>query len=232
MFLPQTVNMEGIKLIFSTEKDGWSLSTLYAKSEGLYPCLIIVRTLQNDCLVAAFITTTISPPSGEIRGDGNSFVCRLDGPDAACYRWIGKDKNEELQHKFTNNQFGVFSEKNIMIGGSREKGENAIFIDSDLSTCFFGVSDTFGNPQLAPNDSNGRSSLVAGVEVLCGVQSISRAQENTDYGKRLWSDETNNSGNTTGIRNKSILREKIKGAVLNSKSDYGDNYTRLADNEV
>jgi hypothetical protein len=206
MFLPETVNMEGFKMVFSTQADGWSLGTLYAKTENLCPCLLIVRTLTQGAIVGVFIASAISPPSGAVRGDGNSFVCRLDGPEAGCYRWVGK---KDLSHgsassssldsgpgspspspgvSFTRNQFGVFKDDCIMIGGSELKGENALYLSGDLSTVVFGASDTFGNAPLAAHDPSG-TAAVADIEVLCGAKSVLQAQASgaLDVKRRMWS---------------------------------------------
>ena len=196
MFLPSVNVLEGFKLVFSTTNDGWNLSTLYAKAENLNPCILLVRTLQTSSVVGVFITSAISPPSESIRGDGNCFVCRLDGPEAACYRWIGKkiltssQTHNRGNKTATKDQFAIFSESHIMIGGSADYGENALFIDSELSSCHFGVSDTFGNPQLASNGVNGRAATIADIELFCGTRSVNIEMSDTgNYSKRVWKSE-------------------------------------------
>lgn len=246
MFLPDIMNLEGFSLAFSTQQDGWSLGTLYAKLEGLSPCLIIIKTLQHDALVAAFITSPISPPSGAVRGDGNCFVCRLDGPEAACYRWVGRNDSVSSMGatspggNFTRSQFSIFRESNIMIGGSEVRGENAIYIDSDLSSCFFGASDTFGNPQLAPNDANGRSAPVADLEVLCGKRSmmVAVAKGDLDDKKRQWSVSEDGDPDHKKRQIVDILRYEptptasgLNPLLDRSRATSGD-YTALAGNEV
>jgi hypothetical protein len=189
MFLPETALLNGFKLIFSTERDGWNISTMYTKSDGLYPCLLLIKTLLEESIVGVFITSSISPPSNSIRGDGNCFVCRLDGSSAACYRWIGKIVNASANHsKFTENQFAIFNKSYITIGGSEDSAENALYIDADLSTCFFGSSDTFGNPCLAANGLNGQPAIISAVELFCGTNSVTSAItiSGGDYSKRLW----------------------------------------------
>lgn len=86
-FLPATIQMEGLKLKFSTYSHGWNLSTLYAMVENFYPCLILFKTVELEAVFGVYISCNISPPSNQIRGDGGCFVFRLDGPNGACYRW-------------------------------------------------------------------------------------------------------------------------------------------------
>lgn len=263
MFLPEVMNMEGFSLVFSTHKDGWSLGTLYAKTEGLYPCLIIIRTLTHDAVVGVYITSAISPPSGAVRGDGNSFVCRLDGPEAACYRWVGSNDlggrsvsvDGHITGDFTRSQFGLFLDSCIMIGGSEIKGENAVYLNADLSTCLFGTSDTFGNGQLAPHDPSG-AAMVADIEVLCGTRSVKQAKASgaLDVKRRNWSVDAESERDSYGRRRHgnseskapTILAKKsgspapASNPILGlgdvsqqrTRSFSGTDYTALAGNEV
>ena len=180
---------------------------MYTKSEGLYPCLLLVKTLLEESVVGVFITSAISPPSDNIRGDGNCFVCRLDGSNAACYRWIGKSGHRPAhQSKFTENQFAIFNKSYVMIGGSEDLAENALFIDADLSTCLFGASDTFGNPCLATNGLNGQPAIISAVELFCGAKSISAAilSSGGNYSKRLWQTDVRSSGKDEDIKPKEL----------------------------
>lgn len=245
-------------MVFSTQADGWNLGTLYAKTEGLSPCLLLLRTLTHGSVVGVYITSAISPPSGAIRGDGNSFVCRLDGPEAACYRWVGRtadnsdSSTDELvkSNNFTRSQFGLFLDSCIMIGGSQVKGENALYLSSDLAYCVFGSSDTFGNTQLAPHDPNG-AAIVADLEVLCGAKSYNQAQSTgvLDVKRRMWTMDSLATGRGGRVRGDSD-QEGLTNYCINKKSSHtinpimsspentktvpysGIDYTALTDNEV
>ena len=67
MFLPESSNMEGFRLVFATYREGWSLDTLYTRTAGMYPCIIVIRSLQQRVVVGAFVPVPISPPSNDIR---------------------------------------------------------------------------------------------------------------------------------------------------------------------
>lgn len=263
MFLPEVMNMEGFNLVFSTQKDGWSLGTLYAKTEGLYPCLLVIKTLKESAIVGVYITSAISPPSGAVRGDGNSFVCRLDGPEAGCYRWVGKsEKNTSSasldslasSNAFTRSQFGLFLESCILIGGSQVKGENAVHISGDLSSCIFGASDTFGNGPLAPHDPSGRT-MISDVEVLCGTKSVLQAKASgaLDVKRRMWSVDADTGRDSKGWRRHGDSESKgvevltasepdttavnpilgfVESGKLRGRSFSGSDYAALSGNEV
>lgn len=97
----------------------------------------------------------MSPPSKEVRGDGLTFVFRLDGTATRAYRWAGggDEHSEEGVQSSTVNQFLVCSEDYLAVGGGSAEGSNALRISADLSTCSAGPSDTFSNPPLAPEEA-------------------------------------------------------------------------------
>ena len=223
----------------------------------------MIRTLTHNAIVGVYITSAISPPSGAVRGDGNSFVCRLDGPEAACYRWVGKqDKNVRsvsvdsptVRGDFTRSQFGLFLESCIMIGGSEVKGENAVHLNGDLSSCLFGASDTFGNEPLAPHDPSG-AAMVGDIEVLCGTKSVNQARATgaLSVKRRMWSADGDSERDSHGRRrhgdseSQFSARQAIGGsspaipnpllgfveaAKSRTRSLSGSDYTALAANEV
>ena len=113
----------------------------------------------------------ISPPSQEVRGDGRTFVFRLDGEDSAAYRWSGTTSSttdtdtdctsnntgsnktrSELEKESTVNQFVVAGHDYLAVGAGQALGSNALRIDADLASCYAGPSDTFANPPLAPEE--------------------------------------------------------------------------------
>jgi hypothetical protein len=86
-YLPSPARMEGFQLKFATYLHGWNLSTLYSLVEGLFPCVLLIKSVEIEAVIGIYLSSTISPPSNNTRGDGSSFCFRLDGPDGACYRW-------------------------------------------------------------------------------------------------------------------------------------------------
>jgi hypothetical protein len=153
MFLPESSNIEGFKLVFSTARDGWNLDTLYKRTVNMSPCIIVLRSLQQHVVVGAYVPVPISPPSNNVRGNGTAFCFRLYGDTSACYRWESHTKLPVAEGTAaTRDQFALCTEQGIIIGGSASHGTNALRIDAELMTCYSGYSDTYSNPPLAPEE--------------------------------------------------------------------------------
>jgi hypothetical protein len=73
-----TISGVGLHLVFSTARNGWDLSTLYEKTQGIQPCVVVVKALGSKGIVGAFVTASLAPPSLRPRGDGQCFCFRLD----------------------------------------------------------------------------------------------------------------------------------------------------------
>jgi hypothetical protein len=169
---------DDFNLCYSTYRDGWSLDTLYALTAHKAPCIIVLRSLEQRAVLGAFLPVAISPPSQRVRGDGRSFVFRLDGQNAQCYKWThrsrqhgatgagsvpvtgadasgpetGPERDDISGEALAHQQFAVCSINYIIIGGSAVHGTNALRLDSDLRSCFCGPSDTFENEPLVPEE--------------------------------------------------------------------------------
>jgi hypothetical protein len=172
---------DDFNLCYSTYRDGWSLDTLYALTAHKAPCIIVLRSLEQRAVLGAFLPVAISPPSQRVRGDGRTFVFRLDGQNAQCYKWThrsrqqgaagagsvpvtgaaasgpetetGTEKDDIISGEaLAHQQFAVCSINYLIIGGSAVHGTNALRLDSDLRSCFCGPSDTFENEPLVPEE--------------------------------------------------------------------------------
>lgn len=153
---------DDFNLCYSTYRDGWSLDTLYALTAHKAPCILVVRSLNHGAVVGAFLPVSMSPPSQKVRGDGRSFIFRLDSSNPRCYKWSHRGKlgiNSELTESdeisstsLAHQQFAVCSISGIIIGGSSSHGTNALRLDSELRTCYCGPSDTYDNEPLAPEE--------------------------------------------------------------------------------
>lgn len=182
MFIPESYLFDGFSLVFSTHRDGWNIDTLYRKTVAMSPCIVLVRSLQARVVIGAFLPVCMSPPSSVVRGTGLTFVCRLNGELAACYRWNAKGEAED---RATVHQFAMCREDCIIFGGSAEHATNAIRIDAELKTCYCGPSDTFNNPALAPEEPV-QPFIIEELEVLCGKSSASRMMSDEGYMRSVW----------------------------------------------
>ena len=172
-FLPESMRIEGFKLVFSTYKNGWNLHTLYDRVKGRSPCIILIKSVDAQAIIGVYLTCTLAP-SASIRGDGDCFCFRLDGPDGACYRWAHGPNSTPLlepevyQNSLTYHQFALCNTDFMSFGGSSVHGSNAIRITSDLMTCHSGHSDTYNNPPLTPDEPSDPFQI-ADMEVFCGI---------------------------------------------------------------
>lgn len=176
--LSPAAQMEGFDLVFSTYNDGWSLHSLYEKTRNLFPCLIIIRTIEssNDTTIGMYMSCAISPPSRSVRGDGLCFCFRLDSENPQCYRWVGHVEDSVEILPSTKVQFAICSVDYMSFGGSAAHGTNAIRLSSDLMNCTTGFSDTYCNPPLVTDgvQAGGNSLKVGDVEVFCGKMSVAK----------------------------------------------------------
>ena len=156
-------NMGPYQLCFSTYRDGWSLDTLYALTAHRNPCILLLRSLESHALVGAFLPEPISPPSPTVRGDGHTFVFRLDGTHAGCFKWENISYNQDDRYGSAgfdtslmqaHMQFAMCTMDHIAVGASSVHGTNALRIDADLQRCISGTTDTFNNPPLVPEEPN------------------------------------------------------------------------------
>mmetsp|Transcript_16787 Transcript_16787/g.25232 ORF Transcript_16787/g.25232 Transcript_16787/m.25232 type:complete len:518 (+) Transcript_16787:161-1714(+) len=172
-FLPPSTRMEGMDLTFSTYNDGWSFFNLYEMVEHLSPCVILLRTVETDAILGMYMSTPIAPPSMDVRGDGQCFCFRLDGPNAAKFPWTSPEEKIGSSTLVTATQFAHCTPTYMAFGGSNQHGTNALRIDSDLSQASSGPSDTYDNPPLAPEEPR-QPFQVQNVEVFCGRSSMAK----------------------------------------------------------
>mmetsp|Transcript_2692 Transcript_2692/g.4044 ORF Transcript_2692/g.4044 Transcript_2692/m.4044 type:complete len:538 (+) Transcript_2692:191-1804(+) len=172
--IPDSFKMDSFRLVFSTYNNGWSLDTLYALTQHMYPCILLLRSLEKKVVLGAFLPCALSPPSKKLRGNGLTCCFRLRGIDIDCYRWRhtrsalnNSDDPETSESDSTHQQFAICTAEYIIFGGSAKHGTNAIRIDSDLRTCYCGPSDTYNNPPLAPEEQI-QPFAIDELEVFCG----------------------------------------------------------------
>jgi hypothetical protein len=108
-----TLNSTKFELVFSTYNNGWNIETLYNCTYKRYPCIIIIKSLSQSAIFGAYISTPISPPSDDVKGDGLSFCFRLNGKNPNVYKWsklndnnmkIDKDSLSVHKHKWDDDR--------------------------------------------------------------------------------------------------------------------------------
>lgn len=176
-YLPDQAIIGGLELIFSTDKHGFELSSMYkCCGSDLAPCLLLIQLSEavNEVVVGAFISQPIGPPSASVKGDGESFIFRLDGERANKYPWIGKSKNFSMYDDpdiSALRQYAVATSSYIAVGASISEGTHAIRLDADMRVLFTGPSDTYKSPSLIDSDELSEDIHhleVQRVELFCG----------------------------------------------------------------
>lgn len=134
--LPPRFRMSSWSLLYSTERHGISLQTLYRRSKAA-PTLLVIRDSAGH--VFGSFTSEGWRVATRFYGTGETFVFQLQ-PHRVAWRWrraVGDDRNDYFQ-------FGT--PESLAVGGG---GHFAIFLQEDLLRGSSGISATFGNPCLA-----------------------------------------------------------------------------------
>ncbi|GBG84627.1 hypothetical protein CBR_g38909 [Chara braunii] len=130
--LPPRIRLSGWVLLYSSLRDGISLSTLYRKVSKRGPCVLVARD-SNQYVFGCF-TSEEWKPGQKYYGNGECFVFQVH-PELVAYRWTR-----------ANHLFMFSTHNHLAIGG----GTNySLFIDTDLATGRSGECETFGSKPLA-----------------------------------------------------------------------------------
>lgn len=137
--VPKRLAQSNWNLLYSTEKHGFSLQTLYRKAAGVSPTILVVREF-GGYVFGAYCSEPwrIAP---RFYGTGESFVFQIE-PDTVYYPW-------KREHKERNDFFMYGSISSIGVGGT---GHFALSMDGELEYGHSGVCDTFGSPCLASSE--------------------------------------------------------------------------------
>jgi hypothetical protein len=173
-FLHPDTRMQGFDLMFATYNNGWSIDTLYGMTEHLAPCVILLRTVEHQAVIGMYMSEKISPPSMDVRGDGQCFCFRLDGANAAKYPWASAEDKIGVGNQATLNQFAHCTHGYMAFGGSAKLGTNALRIEGSLANASSGESDTYSNPPLLP-EHNKQTFEVQDMEVFCGRAAVRKS---------------------------------------------------------
>ncbi|CAM6099534.1 unnamed protein product [Calypogeia fissa] len=122
-------------LLYSTERDGISLNTLYRKVHMNGPTILVVRDFHKR--IFGCYASEEWKVSGRSYGTGECFVFQLV-PDLKAYKWTR-----------TNSIF-MFSNLDVLATGGGD--HYSIMLNSDLLTGYSGACETFGSPPLASSE--------------------------------------------------------------------------------
>ncbi|XP_057306312.1 TBC1 domain family member 24-like [Hydractinia symbiolongicarpus] len=101
-WLPTRIQIQQPFLLFSTNKDGYNLKTLYLLCEDEEQTLIIIQTTKKEIFGAYLSRSLLERHDGRSNmsyfGTGETFLFKLS-PSTTCYHWGKASKKEETQAK-------------------------------------------------------------------------------------------------------------------------------------
>ncbi|KAF5401744.1 TBC1 domain family member 24 [Paragonimus heterotremus] len=142
-------------LLFSTNRDGTSLHTLYARAASAVHAatLLLVRTTSEHSVIGAFCTDrwhAFSKPT--YFGSGWCFLFRVRPGPLSVYPWVGLEADYTLGSSLSRaphtDCFQLASKDGIQIGGAYGSGQPGLSLNKHLSHGTSGPCPTFGNPCL------------------------------------------------------------------------------------
>lgn len=137
--LPKYYRNSNWTCLFQTRIHGYSLSTLFSKTNKKSPLILFIKTTRNEVL-GAFIYNELKI-ADKYYGNYETFVFHFQ-PNMEFFHW-------DIRKPKSNRYFILSNLDSISFGASSEKGEgSAIFIRKDLNTGFSEQCDTYSSPQL------------------------------------------------------------------------------------
>jgi len=124
-------------LLYSTEKHGISLNTMYSRVHEKGPLVVVVEDSKGH--VFGGYASEYFRPSQRYYGTGESFLFRLH-PQLDVYPWPN-----------TNNFF-IFSSDHFISMGGGDAGKYGLYLDADFAKGTSGYCNTFHNQPLASSE--------------------------------------------------------------------------------
>ncbi|XP_028755152.1 oxidation resistance protein 1-like [Neltuma alba] len=133
--LPALIHGRKWMLLYSTQRHGMSLLTLYRRSM-LWPGLsLLVVGDRKGAVFGGLVEAPLKPSNKKYQGTSNTFVFTNASGHPTIYRPTG-----------INRYFTLCSSDFLALGGG---GHFALYLDGDLLNGSSSVSETYGNPCLA-----------------------------------------------------------------------------------
>ncbi|CAL8086016.1 unnamed protein product [Calicophoron daubneyi] len=134
-------------LLFSTNRDGTSLQTLYAKAAlpEIPSTLLVVRSSSGRCVVGAFCSDRWQARAHpEYFGRGTCFLFRVKPAPVVIFPWVGVTGSPSIQST-SDQSFQYASADSLQIGRAGQSGQPGLGVDARLSIGMSGPSPTFAN---------------------------------------------------------------------------------------
>lgn len=138
--LPQRLRIQPWRLLYATREHGISLHTLYDKTKDQGPCIMIIKTV-DDNIMGVFLSESIRAFSPRYYGGGESILFTFKGNKFKSFNWS--------KH---NQYFILTSRDHIAVGGSIIDSDYvdrswAIYLDNDFKYGSTYACETFGTTE-------------------------------------------------------------------------------------
>jgi len=140
-WLPPRLRIAEPELLFTTSRDGFSLSQLLRLCELHDPLVLVIKSA-DGCVFGAFVPNSLRRSSGgRFYGTGEAFLYTF-APEPAAFEWLpGR-----------NTYFLLSDTKSLSIGGGSTGP--GLWLDDELNRGISYRSETFANEPLNPNSSD------------------------------------------------------------------------------
>lgn len=134
-WIPSRLRDMDLDMVFSTDKHGFSLQTLYAKCEDYDKLLMAVET-EDGHIVGAFLTCSLVNRQRHFIGTGETFIFTLT-PECNKYSWLPSSGSTSF----------ILATDYFIAFGAGSSGFG-LRIDANLTKIESSPTDTFRNPAL------------------------------------------------------------------------------------
>lgn len=166
-WMPLTLRMVNLNLLYSTNWHGRSLEMFYNRVQRAKHTLLLCEVLsstKSESTVVGFYASQPWRPSPKVYGDGSCFLFRVQ-PDPRCWKWSPRacadidaskllelDYSEETEYSRNNatallEQFMVSTHSYISMGGNPD-GSAGLRFNEDFTVAESSPAEGFGNEAL------------------------------------------------------------------------------------
>jgi len=127
------------KLLYSMDQHGATLSTLYRKIKSQGPCIMVLKSSEEE-IFGAFVSESFDPSKKGFFGTPECFLWKAD-------------KYQFKKYTATNlNQYFMVADPSFIAMGGGNKGNFGFYLDEDIQFGYSSVCDTFENEVLTKNN--------------------------------------------------------------------------------
>ncbi|KAM3573917.1 hypothetical protein VYU27_004116 [Nannochloropsis oceanica] len=137
-FLPLHQRQRKLSMLFSSDRHGRSLDSLYRMCGNKHPCILIIEEYKHGHVIGAYCPDPINPGNA-VSGTGVAFLFRLTRP-AVRYSWA-RDATQTVE----SDMFQLATKKFFAVGMSNDTDHPGLKVDADLETGSSHYSRTFAN---------------------------------------------------------------------------------------